>query len=59
MILATAPISTESMPVFAKPWAVIKAFIPRVSCTKIVPKRVNIHIAHTVFDGVFSWRRKP
>ena len=36
-ILATAPIRTDSIPVFAKPCAVIKAFIPRVSCTNMVP----------------------
>ena len=38
IILVTAPISTESIPVFAKPWAVINAFMPRVSCTKMVPR---------------------
>ena len=38
MIFATAPISTESIPVFANPWAVINAFIPRVISTKIVPR---------------------
>ena len=38
IIFAAAPIITESMPVFAKPWAVINAFIPSVSCTKIVPR---------------------
>ena len=37
IILVTAPISTESIPVLAKPWAVIKEFIPRVIWTKIVP----------------------
>ena len=36
-MLVTAPMSTESIPVFAKPWAVIKAFMPRVSWTKMVP----------------------
>ena len=38
MILATAPMRTESIPVFAYPWAVINAFIPRVSSTKTVPR---------------------
>ena len=37
MMLHTAPISTESMPVRAKPWAVMKAFRPSVSWTKTVP----------------------
>ena len=37
MMLATAPMRTESIPVFAKPWAVMKLFMPSVSCTKIVP----------------------
>ena len=36
-MLQTAPISTVSMPVFAKPCAVMNAFIPSVSWTKIVP----------------------
>ena len=36
-MLQTAPIATVSMPILAKPWAVIKAFMPKVSCTKIVP----------------------
>ena len=36
-ILHTAPMATVSIPVLAKPWAVIKAFMPRVSCTKMVP----------------------
>ena len=31
IIFATAPMSTESIPVFANPWAVIKAFMPSVS----------------------------
>ena len=37
IMLEIAPISTESIPVFANPWAVMKLFMPRVSCTKIVP----------------------
>ena len=37
MMLAAAPMSTESMPVWAKPWAVINMFMPSVSCTKMVP----------------------
>ena len=37
IILHTAPIKTVSIPVLAKPWAVIKAFIPNVNWTKIVP----------------------
>ena len=36
-IFAAAPISTVSIPYFAKPCAVIKAFRPSVSCTKSVP----------------------
>ena len=36
-MLATAPISTVYMPILAKPWAVIKAFIPKVSSTNSVP----------------------
>lgn len=36
-MLANAPIRTDSMPVFANPWAVIKAFIPSVISTKTVP----------------------
>ena len=36
-MLQTAPISTESMPVFANPWAVINMFMPSVSSTKMVP----------------------
>ena len=36
-MLATAPMSTVYMPVFAKPCAVMKAFIPSVSCTNMVP----------------------
>ena len=36
-ILHTAPMATVSIPVLAKPWAVIKAFMPKVSCTKMVP----------------------
>ena len=31
MMFATAPIKTESIPVFANPCAVINAFMPRVS----------------------------
>ena len=34
----TAPISTVYMPVLKKPWAVMNAFMPRVSCTNIVPR---------------------
>ncbi|EJX06869.1 hypothetical protein EVA_05022 [gut metagenome] len=37
-MLSPAPIKTESMLVLAKPCAVIKAFMPSVSCTKMVPK---------------------
>ena len=37
-VLATAPMSTESIPTLAKPCAVIKAFMPRVSCTNTVPR---------------------
>ena len=38
IILDTAPISTVYMPVLEKPWAVMNAFMPRVSCTNIVPR---------------------
>ena len=38
MILHTAPISTLNIPCLAKPWAVIKAFMPSVSWTKMVPR---------------------
>ena len=37
MILQTAPITTVSIPIPANPWALIKAFSPNASCTKIVP----------------------
>ena len=37
MMLHTAPISTVSIPVFAYPWALINAFNPSASCTKMVP----------------------
>ena len=37
VILAIAPIMTVHMLMFAKPCAVIKAFMPSVSCTNIVP----------------------
>ena len=37
MILVTAPRITEVMEVFVKPWAVMKAFMPNVSCTNTVP----------------------
>ena len=37
-MLAMAPMSTVRMPISAKPWAVMKAFMPRVSWTKRVPK---------------------
>ena len=37
IIFATAPMSTENMPVLAKPWAVMKVFMPSVICTKMVP----------------------
>ena len=36
-ILVAAPMSTESIPTVVKPWAVMKAFIPKVSWTKMVP----------------------
>ena len=36
-MLITAPISTDNIPVFANPCAVINAFNPSVNCTKIVP----------------------
>ena len=36
-ILQMAPINTVFMLTRAKPCAVMKAFMPRVSCTKIVP----------------------
>ena len=37
MILITAPISTESIPVFAYPCVVMNIFIPSVIWTKMVP----------------------
>ena len=37
MILVTAPIRVVFMLIFAKPCAVIKAFRPRLICTKTVP----------------------
>ena len=36
-ILATAPISTVRIPIWAKPCAVMKAFMPSVNCTNTVP----------------------
>ena len=36
-MLATAPIRTVVMPILAKPRPVMKAFGPRMSCTKTVP----------------------
>ena len=38
-IFSTAPMSTEHMAGMAFPWALIKVFRPRESCTKIVPSR--------------------
>ena len=38
IMLETAPMRTESIPVRAKPWAVMKAFMPRVISTKMVPQ---------------------
>ena len=38
IILTTAPITTVSMLIVVFPWAVIKAFIPSVICTHMVPK---------------------
>ena len=38
-MLVTAPISTLSMAVVAKPWALMKVFRPSASCTKMVPIR--------------------
>ena len=38
MMLHTAPMSTDIMLTFEKPWAVMKAFMPRVSWTNTVPK---------------------
>ena len=37
IILVTAPMSVVFMLIFANPWAVIKAFSPRLICTKTVP----------------------
>ena len=37
MMLITAPISTESIPVFAYPWVVMNIFMPKVIWTKMVP----------------------
>ena len=36
-MLHTAPINTDSIPVLEKPWAMIKEFMPSVSCTNTVP----------------------
>ena len=36
-MLVTAPITTVSMLILENPWAEIKAFMPSVSCTKMVP----------------------
>ena len=36
-IFTTAPIRTDNIPVFAKPCAVMKVFMPRVNCTNSVP----------------------
>ena len=36
-MLLAAPTKTDNMPVLENPCAVIKAFIPKVSCTKMVP----------------------
>ena len=36
-MLATAPMSTVRMPIWAKPWAVMKLLRPRVIWTKMVP----------------------
>ena len=41
-ILAIAPISTENIPSFAKPCAVMNAFIPSVTCTKTVPSAYRL-----------------
>ena len=37
IMLQTAPMSTVSMPVRAYPWALMNAFKPRASWTKMVP----------------------
>lgn len=36
-MFVTAPMSTVYMPMLAKPCAVMKAFMPSVSCTNTVP----------------------
>ena len=38
MMLQTAPMTVVSILVLAKPWAEMKAFMPRVSWTKMVPR---------------------
>ena len=38
MMLHIAPMITVNIPVFENPCAVTKAFMPRVSCTNIVPR---------------------
>ena len=37
--LMTAPSTTVIIPIFPKPWALIKGFIPRLIITGIVPAR--------------------
>ena len=39
MMLSTAPMRTVTIPVPANPWELMKAFIPRLVCTKRVPSR--------------------
>ena len=38
MMLQTAPMRVVSILVLAKPWAEMKAFMPKVSWTKMVPR---------------------
>ena len=39
IILTTAPINTVNIPILAKPWLLIKLFIPKPIKTNTVPNR--------------------
>ena len=52
--MATAPIRTDSMPVLAKPWAVIKVFMPKRQLDENGADGVDVHVADAVLDGVFA-----
>ena len=42
MMLATAPMITESMPVLAKPWQMMNWHMPVESSAKAVPQRYQL-----------------